>query len=173
MFLRKFFKSFFRNYFCNLFCNSKNAFQKFQKRFLFFEKKTYFLFPANSGDEEEVEELTHDENFWVENDKKIEKRFEDRKARLAEFCKNIYPPELDHTMHDWNHRTRHFYVGDGEHKLLGCVPLKAGCTSWIFWQTSMHYPGTSKHSMNMARVAKQFLVKILISTQNISFCTAF
>ena len=28
--------------------------------------------------------------------------------------------------------------------------FKAGCTSWIFWQTSMHYPGTMKHSMNMA-----------------------
>ena len=77
-------------------------------------------------------------------------RFRQRQERLEQFCETLYPPELDHTMHDWNHRTRHFYVGDGKHKLLGCVPLKAGCTSWIFWQTTMHYPGTSKHSMNLA-----------------------
>ena len=53
-------------------------------------------------------------------------------------------------MHDWAHRSRHFYVGDGPHKLIGCVPLKTGCTSWIFWQTSQKYPNSTKHSMNMA-----------------------
>ena len=60
------------------------------------------------------------------------------------------PSHRDVSMHDWAHRSRHFYVGDGPHKLIGCVPLKTGCTSWIFWQTSQKYPNSTKHSMNMA-----------------------
>ena len=99
-------------------------------------------------------EIITDPEFWAENDRKIARRFALRKARLRDFCDNYYrnvsTDGHDVSYHDWSHKSRHFYVGDGPHKLLGCVPLKTGCTSWIYWQTSQKYPNTTKHSMNLA-----------------------
>ena len=102
--------------------------------FLYAKKTTKNLFPEKSGDDPESEENSEDyhENdaeFWRENDRKIEARLAARKKRLENYCENIYPAELDHSMHDWKHKTRHFYVGDGPHKFLGCVPLKVGTTA--------------------------------------------
>ena len=98
--------------------------------FIYARKTTKNLFPEKSGDDPEPADENfedfheNDVEFWRANDEKIEARLAARKKRLENYCKNIYPAELDHSMHDWQHKTRHFYVGDGPHKFLGCVPLK-------------------------------------------------
>lgn len=98
--------------------------------FIYARKTTKNLFPEKSGDDPEPDDENfedlheNDVEFWRANDEKIEARLAARKKRLENYCKNIYPAELDHSMHDWQHKTRHFYVGDGPHKFLGCVPLK-------------------------------------------------
>ncbi|CAG5104139.1 Oidioi.mRNA.OKI2018_I69.chr1.g1111.t1.cds [Oikopleura dioica] len=85
----------------------------------------------NSSEKDEAPaEIITDPKFWEKNDRKIEERFRKRKQRLEAYCRE---KEIN-DMREWKTRNRHFYVGDAEHKLLGCVPLKAGCTSWIYWQ---------------------------------------
>ena len=103
-------------------------------------------------DDNKPEPIITDSEFWAENDRKIARRFALRKARLREFCDNYSANGHDK---DWSNKPRHFYVGDGPHKLLGCVPLKTGCTSWIYWQTSQKYPNATKHSMGMAMQSGQ------------------
>ncbi|CBY32344.1 unnamed protein product [Oikopleura dioica] len=91
-------------------------------------------------------EINMDPTFWNENDKKIEERFKKRRERLEKYCRSIE----NQNFQSWQTRNRHFYVGDAEHKLLGCVPLKAGCTSWIYWQTSQKHPNSTTYSMGSA-----------------------
>ena len=109
-----------------------------------------------------------------QNDRKIEERFRKRKERLEEYCRSKEIKDF----RSWQTRNRHFYVGDAEHKLLGCVPLKAGCTSWIYWQeqlfTKLQFFSNSRHSnsrqftdyeirkngvMQMTQIPGNFLLK--------------
>lgn len=61
-----------------------------------------------------------DPEFWKENDRKIAARFAKRKQRLRDFCENYYrnisAAGKDVSYHDWSHKSRHFYVGDGPHQ---------------------------------------------------------